>query len=45
MLEMKRYLPRKAPYREWNRPKKIKFVAAEWQKCQHQSTRMKGVEI
>jgi hypothetical protein len=37
------YLPMKAANREWNEPKRIKFVAAECQICQQQSTRMKGV--
>ena len=37
------YLPRKAANREWNQPKRTKFVAAECQICQQQSTRMKGV--
>ena len=37
------YLPRKAANREWNQPKRTKFVAAGCQICQQQSTRMKGV--
>ena len=37
------YLPRRAANREWNQPKRMKFVAAECQICQQQSTRMKGV--
>jgi hypothetical protein len=38
------YLLRKAVYRDWNQPKRMKFVAAKCQICQQQSKRMKGVE-
>ena len=34
------YLPRKAAFRKWNQPKRMKFVAAECQICQQQSTRI-----
>ena len=34
---------RKAANREWNQPKRTKFVAAECQICQQQSTKVKGV--
>jgi hypothetical protein len=37
------YLPRKAASREWNQPKRTKFVAAECQICQQWSIKMKGV--
>ena len=37
------YLPRKAAFRKWNLPNRMKFVAAKCQICQQQSTRMKGV--
>jgi hypothetical protein len=38
------YLPRKDANREWKQPKRMKFLAAECQICQQQSTRMKGFE-
>jgi hypothetical protein len=37
------YLPRKAAFRKWNLPNRMKFVAAKCQICQQQSIRMKGV--
>jgi hypothetical protein len=39
------YLPRKVANREWNQLKRMKFVTAECQICQQQSTRMKGARV